>query len=207
MSVIIGIDPGKTGAIALVNDSRGFKIHDIGGSVAGTIAVIRDWHKRYNVDGVVIEGVSAMPGNAIHSTITLIGIANMLEGACMMAEIPIIAKPRPADWKKAVGIVLNPPKLAAKKPKLPAEIEGETEAEFITRTEPYAIELLAYEEAVKSHRQAKARYKRGMDTVSRDRATELFPKAATMLMRCCDTDRAEALLLGHFGLLKLGVNR
>ena len=192
--IILGIDPGANGALALLNESGGFKLHDIAGSMAGAIAVIRDWHSKYKIDGVVIEGVGAMPGNAIHNTLKLIEIAKLLEGACMALGIPIIAKPRPADWKKAVGIVLNPPK----RPKKPKGYQEIIEPGFVA-----FVQDGEYEKALESYKQAKARYKRNMDTVSRDRAIELFPKAASMLMRVCDVDRAESLLLAWFGVLKL----
>ena len=41
--------------------------------------------------------------------------------------------------------------------------------------------------------------KKGLKTASRDKARELFPSAAPNLARVKDADRAEALLLAHYG--------
>ena len=138
--------------------------------------------------GVVIEGVSPMPTDGAHNAFEFGKTVGTLRGACMALGISIIAEPRPADWKKAVGIALNPPKC----PKKPGK-------------DATSQEVAEYVAAKKGHVQAKNRYKREMDISSRNRAVEVCPKSAPMLMRAKDTDRAEALLLSRFGFLKLGV--
>jgi hypothetical protein len=192
---ILGIDPGKSGCLALLNESGGFKLHDIEGNIAATIHQIQQWASKYKIDGVVIEGVSPMPLDGVHNAFAFGRTVGELRGACLALSIPIIAEPRPSDWKKRIGIALNPPK-APKKPKRSDFPSDEDFLEAVT----------AYTDDQQAHKQAKARYKRHMDVQSAVRAIELFPKAAPMLMLKKHADRAESLLLAHLGMMTLRGN-
>lgn len=172
--MILGIDPGMNGALSLVDEDGEVRAwHDIAGSVVGALR----WLKGmliYKPKGAVIENVICMPGQGVTAMRKYIGCHDALWAACIVLEIPILAEPMPNVWKPKVGIALNPPKRPGK---------GATDAER------------------RAYQQAKSLYKRHMDTVSRDRAIMLFPKQADWFSLVKHTDRAEASLLGYYGLM------
>jgi hypothetical protein len=175
MRNILGIDPGKSGAIAIVAQKYDVvDVHDIADNITQVIVKIKYWQQHWGIDGVVIEKVSAMPNQGVTSVFSFGEITGLLKGICLGLGIPIVAEPRPSDWKRAVGIVLNPPT----KPKN------------------------ATKEELSAHKAKVAVYKREQKNVSRNRAAELYPDIADKLTRVMDADRAEAVLLAHYGGLK-----
>lgn len=61
----LGIDPGKTGAVALIQ-SPDVKIFDWDG-VISTAAKIRDWKNQHNIIGAFLENVHAFPEDGVSS--------------------------------------------------------------------------------------------------------------------------------------------
>jgi crossover junction endodeoxyribonuclease RuvC len=186
MKNILGIDPGASGAIALVfTDWEEYDntvlLHDIDNNITQVCNQIKNWTDLYKIHGVVIEKVSAFPGQGVTSMFSFGEIYGLLKGICLGFGIPILAEPRPQDWKKRVGIVLNPPK----KPNL----------KDCCLPSVYKIETA-------KHKTAVAAYKREQKNVSRNRAAELYPNIVNQLTRVKDSDRAEAVLIAHYGTLE-----
>lgn len=103
MSVTIGVDPGKTGAIALV-DSYGvlLAVHDMplaGGIVSATlVAQLESWiGSEFGV--AVIEDVHSMPKQGVASSFGFGRSKGVVEGVFAGAGRPLIYV-APSKWKK-----------------------------------------------------------------------------------------------------------
>lgn len=102
----VGIDPGKTGAIAFVHRS---KTHSENIPYIGDepdIILIGRWLREFSVghDPVVaLELQQAMPGQGVVSMFTLGKGYGMLLATCHFAGMRVFL-PRPAQWKKDMGI-------------------------------------------------------------------------------------------------------
>lgn len=111
MSIIIGIDPGLSGALAVLSLDGFETVHDL--------PVIRD-HSLAWIDGselqsllldalrgrtahAVIERVSAMPGQGVSSAFTFgLGLGSVLSVLqAMHVSIELVT---PATWKRSLGL-------------------------------------------------------------------------------------------------------
>lgn len=115
MAIIIGIDPGLSGAIAeldrgtiLVSDmptfsvTRGKKTRRFVDPVQLTI-LLRDL---FNPDHIILEEVAAMPGNGAVSMFSFGRSFGVVEGVIGALGIPITYV-RPAVWKRAMGLTAD----------------------------------------------------------------------------------------------------
>ena len=102
MSIIIGIDPGKSGAIAVLDDCCRVEIYDIGGSLVDAVTRLKQLSEVYDITGVVIEKVHSFPKQGVASSFDFGCTYGHLRGACIALGIPIIAEPSPQQWKKAI---------------------------------------------------------------------------------------------------------
>lgn len=105
----IGIDPGKTGAIAFLHptEQKVFDMPYVGGEP--DVGVIRNWLTDFKMGRtvtVVIESQQSMPGQGVSSTFTLGKGYGMVLATVMLAGVRVIVV-RPTQWKKEMGI---PPK-------------------------------------------------------------------------------------------------
>ena len=111
--ITIGVDPGKTGAIALV-DSYGvlITVHDMplaGGIVSATlVAQLEDWH--LDEDGLfggfgpaVIEDVHSMPKQGVASSFGFGRSKGVVEGVFAGAGRPLVYV-APSKWKKDLAL-------------------------------------------------------------------------------------------------------
>lgn len=106
MSITIGVDPGMSGAIALV-DSYGVlvEVHDmpvVGGLVSahGIINLVDDW----DVCGkVVIEDVHSMPKQGVASSFGFGRSKGVVEGVFAGLDIST-SYVAPATWKRKLGL-------------------------------------------------------------------------------------------------------
>lgn len=169
-SVVIGFDPGITGAFALFEAGRlkdvrdvplvekevkikGADIRDlIGGQkkkvardldIAGMVALLREW-TRTNSVRVVTEEVHAMPNQGVVSTTKFLRTVHVVEGICATLAVPLTIVP-PDQWKKAT--------------QTPTDKDG-----------------------------------------ARQHAIKLFPKWRDCLKLKKDHNRAEAILIGMYGV-------
>lgn len=107
MSITIGVDPGMSGAIALV-DSYGVlvDVHDmpvVGGLVsAHAIVGLEEW-KMGSFDKVVIEDVHSMPKQGVASSFGFGRSKGVVEGvfAGLGISISYVA---PVKWKRQLGL-------------------------------------------------------------------------------------------------------
>lgn len=155
--IIVGVDPGISGAIAAIDTDRNtVEVYDIEHSLVDGIQAIKHLRdENTGRIGAVIEKVASRPGQGVSSTFKFGRTYGHLRGAIIALEIPLLAEPSPQVWKRGVfGAGIS--KLDKKSQKIAA----------------------------------------------RDKARELYPQTADMLKRVKDADRAEAILMAHFGRSK-----
>ena len=105
----IGIDPGRTGAIAVLNASPGGELFVLDMPYLGDEPDVRTIHgliSCYCDAFVAIERQQAMPQQGVTSTFTTGKGFGMLLAAIYIANAKVVV-PRPTEWKKDMGI---PPK-------------------------------------------------------------------------------------------------
>ena len=114
--LIIGIDPGISGSICFLEDgiindvlemptmTEGKKIKkQVNGSQIFNEISLRIKHMKKNIK-VVIEQVSAMPGQGVTSMFNFGQSFGILKGICSAMQLPIYFV-RPAKWKKYFNLI------------------------------------------------------------------------------------------------------
>ena len=117
MMLIIGIDPGITGAICFFEDRKIIDLVEMPNMAAGKknkrqvngAQVYNEIFKRiknYNKKDikVVIEQVSAMPGQGVTSMFNFGQSFGVLKGICSAMQLPMYFV-RPAKWKKYYNLI------------------------------------------------------------------------------------------------------
>lgn len=112
MTIICGIDPGKTGAMVILADYVPIIVCRV--PLAGKDPAWSQWAREWcmaldlnDIDMAVIEDVSARPGQGVTSMFKFgdtLGFAHGLVQAC--ASVPI-HWPTPALWKRKMGLTSN----------------------------------------------------------------------------------------------------
>ena len=112
---IIGIDPGLSGGIAILDDSKIFDIFDIPIMSEGkknknqlNSAQLVNIIKRHILPNketfVIVEQVSAMPGQGVTSMFNFGQTFGSIKGICAALGLPIFYV-RPAKWKKYFDLI------------------------------------------------------------------------------------------------------
>ena len=115
--LIIGIDPGITGAICFFEDGELKDVIDMptmasgnknkkqinGSQIFNEISLRTQNHKSENIN-VVVEQVSAMPGQGVTSMFNFGQSFGVLKGVCAAMQLPIFFV-RPAKWKKYYDLI------------------------------------------------------------------------------------------------------
>lgn len=104
MSIYLGVDPGKSGAICSV-DSHGFPDIVIKADQTNRdiCKALKDTAEHNNVRKAVIESVSAMPNQGVASTFKFGESFGVLLGLLTASEIPF-ERVRPSVWCKEFGL-------------------------------------------------------------------------------------------------------
>ena len=112
---IIGIDPGLSGAIAVMEDNKVLNIFDIPVMSEGkknkrqlnSALLVNLLKKNINKEeevAVVVEQVNAMPGQGVTSMFNFGQTFGALKGICAALELPIFFV-RPSKWKKHFELI------------------------------------------------------------------------------------------------------
>ena len=107
---IIGIDPGLSGAIAVLENSKVLNIFDMPVMSEGKknkrqlnsaqlVSLIKRNIKTNEEVVVVVEQVNAMPGQGVTSMFNFGQTFGAIKGVCAALELPIFLV-RPSKWKK-----------------------------------------------------------------------------------------------------------
>lgn len=100
----IGIDPGASGAIALVSKTEVISVLEYKEvSLIGYVKALEVWNQEYDIQAVCIEKVSAMPGQGVTSMFSFGQRYGELLGICIAMKLPVqLANPK--DWQKELKI-------------------------------------------------------------------------------------------------------
>jgi crossover junction endodeoxyribonuclease RuvC len=116
MTTILGIDPGLSGALAVVRDGRLLSIHDMPAEPVGGLGTVKRrvagaelaWllrHLRGESDDLaaVVERVGAMPGQGVASTFSLGDTSGAIRGVLQSVGLRV-EYVTPAAWKRALAV-------------------------------------------------------------------------------------------------------
>ena len=112
---IIGIDPGLSGAIAILENNRVLNIFEIPVMSEGKknkrqlnsaqlVKLLRDNISKNEEVAVVVEQVNAMPGQGVTSMFNFDQTFGAIKGICASLGLPIFFV-RPSKWKKHFELI------------------------------------------------------------------------------------------------------
>ena len=112
---IIGIDPGLSGAIAILEDKKVFSISDMPVMAEGKknkrqlnsaqlVNIIKENTNPKEDIAVVVEQVNAMPGQGVTSMFNFGQTFGSIKGICAALGLPIFFV-RPSKWKKHFNLI------------------------------------------------------------------------------------------------------
>lgn len=96
----IGIDPGKSGAAALIFED-GEIVADWPGDATGAADLLTSWRLEFQVVLVALERVHAMPGQGVKSMFTFGQNFGQWEGILAALSLPCL-QPTPQEWQKGL---------------------------------------------------------------------------------------------------------
>ena len=113
--IIIGIDPGISGAISIVENKKIIEVYDTPTMIDGkknkrqinSAQVTNIIKERLNDDKeviVVVEHVNAMPGQGVTSMFNFGQSFGVIKGICAALSLPIYFV-RPTKWKKHFNLI------------------------------------------------------------------------------------------------------
>ena len=112
---IIGIDPGLSGAIAILEDRKVLEIFDMPVMAEGKknkrqlnsaqlVNIIKSNLEDADNTAVVVEQVNAMPGQGVTSMFNFGQTFGAIKGVCAALKLPIFFV-RPSKWKKHYELI------------------------------------------------------------------------------------------------------
>ncbi len=112
---VIGIDPGLSGAIAIIKDNKVLSIHDMPVMSEGKknkrqlnsaqlVKIIKDNVENKEDTRVIVEQVNAMPGQGVTSMFNFGQTFGAIKGICAALGLPIFFV-RPSKWKKHFELI------------------------------------------------------------------------------------------------------
>ena len=112
---IIGIDPGLSGAIAILDNAKVLNIFDIPVMTEGKknkrqlnsallVSLLKENIKNNEEVAVVVEQVNAMPGQGVTSMFNFGQTFGAIKGICAALGLPIFFV-RPSKWKKHFDLI------------------------------------------------------------------------------------------------------
>ena len=112
---IIGIDPGLSGAIAVLQNNKVLNIFDMPVMSEGKknkrqlnsallVSLLRDNIVNNEDVAVVVEQVNAMPGQGVTSMFNFGQTFGAIKGICAALDLPIFLV-RPSKWKKHFELI------------------------------------------------------------------------------------------------------
>lgn len=110
MTVVLGIDPGCSGALVLVTEQGGYIDHlpmptiKVGTKSRVNGAAVSAWLRQYGITHAYLEQVGAMPGQGTASMFTFGHAAGVAEGILQGLNIPYTLV-TPQAWKKSAGLI------------------------------------------------------------------------------------------------------
>ena len=112
---VFGIDPGLSGAIAIIENNKVLSIFDMPVMAEGKknkrqlnsaqlVSIIKENISIRDEVAVVVEQVNAMPGQGVTSMFNFGQTFGAIKGICAALELPIFFV-RPSKWKKHFELI------------------------------------------------------------------------------------------------------
>jgi crossover junction endodeoxyribonuclease RuvC len=113
--IIFGIDPGVSGAICVLKEGKILEVYEMPTMIDGkknkrqvngaevTNIFLKDLNDKYKAK-VVVEHVTAMPGQGVTSMFNFGQSFGVLKGICAALRLPIYFV-RPVKWKKHFNLI------------------------------------------------------------------------------------------------------
>ena len=113
--IIFGIDPGVSGAICVLKEGKILEVYEMPTMIDGkknkrqvngaevTNIFLKDLDNKYKTK-VVVEHVTAMPGQGVTSMFNFGQSFGVLKGICAALKLPIYFV-RPVKWKKHFNLI------------------------------------------------------------------------------------------------------
>ena len=113
--IVIGIDPGITGAISILENSKVIEVHETPTMIDGKknkrqvngaqiTNIIKKWLNKDKEVIVVVEHVNAVPGQGVTSMFNFGQSFGVIKGICSALSLPIYFV-RPTKWKKYFNLI------------------------------------------------------------------------------------------------------
>jgi len=113
--IIIGIDPGVSGAISVLEDKKVLEVYDMPTMIDGkknkkqvngsqVSNIMKERFDKNKEIVVVVEHVNAMPGQGVTSMFNFGQSFGVIKGICSALNLPIHFV-RPAKWKKHFNLI------------------------------------------------------------------------------------------------------
>jgi crossover junction endodeoxyribonuclease RuvC len=113
--IIIGIDPGISGAISIIENKKILEVYDTPTMIDGkknkkqinsaqVTNIIKERLKENKEVVVVVEHVNAMPGQGVTSMFNFGQSFGVIKGICAALSLPIYFV-RPTKWKKHFNLI------------------------------------------------------------------------------------------------------
>ena len=113
--LVIGIDPGLSGAISILENKKVLNIFDMPVMAEGKknkrqlnsaqlVNIIKKNTNKNDEIAVVVEQVNAMPGQGVTSMFNFGQTFGAIKGVCAALELPIFFV-RPSKWKKYFELI------------------------------------------------------------------------------------------------------
>ena len=112
---IIGIDPGLSGAIAILEDKKVLDLFEMPVMAEGKknkkqlnsaqlVNILKNNVENENETAIVVEQVNAMPGQGVTSMFNFGQTFGAIKGVCAALKLPIFFV-RPSKWKKYFELI------------------------------------------------------------------------------------------------------
>ena len=112
---IVGIDPGLSGAIAILENNKVLRLFDMPVMAEGKknkrqlnsaqlVNIIKESVNLKDEIAVVVEQVNAMPGQGVTSMFNFGQTFGAIKGVCAALDLPIFFV-RPSKWKKYFELI------------------------------------------------------------------------------------------------------
>lgn len=108
----IGIDPGASGAVALIGDDVAL-VEDWPGDPVAAADLLRSWLVQYNVKLCALERVASRPGQGVSSVFRFGENFGCWQGVLAALSIPYVM-PTPQAWQKGLIVPSDGPDTKAR---------------------------------------------------------------------------------------------
>ena len=101
MKAFVGIDPGASGAMAVLPEGDSPLVEDWPGDPGAAAEILRSWATEYHIQLAALESVHAMPKQGVSSTFRFGVNFGAWQGILSALDLPYLM-PRPTEWQKGL---------------------------------------------------------------------------------------------------------